>query len=135
MWSRPFSEDLASWNSMWNLTFLYQSENLLNIFTWERVTTKTNKQTNKQKHGEATRNLGRFPFVRTDRPDHSRRNDNFPFNQNSPARSVKSWMASTEETVFQQKLLEKAYVIIKLTGPAMVRPDSSDKWTAPLYFN
>ena len=44
-------------------------------------------------------------------------------------------MASTEETVFQQKLLEKAYVIIKLTDPAMVRPDSSDKWTAPLYFN
>ena len=34
--------------------------------------------------------LGRFPFVRTDRPDHSRRSDNFSFNQNSPARSVKS---------------------------------------------
>ena len=33
--------------------------------------------------------LGRFPFVTTDRPDHSRRNNNFPFNQNSPARSVK----------------------------------------------
>ena len=30
---------------------------------------------------------GRFPFVRTDRPDHSRRNDNFTFNQNSPSRS------------------------------------------------
>ena len=25
--------------------------------------------------------FGHFPFVRTDRPDHSRRNDNFPFNQ------------------------------------------------------
>ena len=35
-------------------------------------------------------NLGHFPFVRTDRPDHSHRNDNFPFNQNYPARSVKS---------------------------------------------
>ena len=105
----------------------------MNIFTWKRVTTK--KQTNKQKHGEATRNLGRFQFVRTDRPEHSRSNDNFPFNQNSPARSVKSWMASTEETVFQQKLLEKAYFVIKLTGRAMVRPDSFDKWTAPLYFN
>ena len=111
--------------------FLYEGKNLLNSFTWKRVTTKTNKQ----KHGEATRNLGRFPFVRTDRPDHYRSNDNFPFNQNSPARSVKSLMASTEETVFQQKLLEKAYFVIKLTGRAMVRPDSSDKWTAPLYFN
>ena len=34
---------------------------------------------------------GRFPFVRIDRPDLFRRNDNqFPFNQNSPAKSVKS---------------------------------------------
>ena len=33
----------------------------------------------------------RFPFVRIDRPDLFRRNDNqFPFNQNSPAKSVKS---------------------------------------------
>ena len=34
--------------------------------------------------------LGRFPFVRTDRPDHSRRNENFTSNQNYPTRSVKS---------------------------------------------
>ena len=34
--------------------------------------------------------------------------------------------------VFQQKLLEKAYFIFKLTGRAMVRPTSSDKWKAPL---
>ena len=34
---------------------------------------------------------GRFPFVRIDRPDLFRRNDNqFPFNQNSLAKSVKS---------------------------------------------
>ena len=34
---------------------------------------------------------GRFPFVRIDRPDLFRRNDNqFPFNQNSPAKSGKS---------------------------------------------
>ena len=32
---------------------------------------------------------GRFPFVRTDRPQHSCRNENFAFNQNYPARSVK----------------------------------------------
>ena len=34
--------------------------------------------------------LGRFPFVRTDRPDHFRRNENFTFDQSYPARSVKS---------------------------------------------
>ena len=76
--------------------------------------------------------LGRLPFVRTDRPDHSRRNDNFPFNQNSPARSVKSWIVCTKEMIFQQKLLKKAYFIFKLTGRAMVRPSSPDKWKAPL---
>ena len=32
--------------------------------------------------------LGRFRFVRTDRPDQSRRNENFTFHQNYPARSV-----------------------------------------------
>ena len=39
---------------------------------------------------DETWNLGRFPFVRTDRPDHSRRNGNFTFNQDYPTRSVKS---------------------------------------------
>ena len=34
--------------------------------------------------------------------------------------------------VFQEKLLEKADFIFKLTGPAMVRPASSDKWKALL---
>ena len=34
--------------------------------------------------------LGCFPFVRTDRPDHSRSNENFTFNQNFSTRSVKS---------------------------------------------
>ena len=34
--------------------------------------------------------LRRFPFFRTDRPDPSRRNENFTINQNYPARSVKS---------------------------------------------
>ena len=33
--------------------------------------------------------------------------------------------------VVQQKLLEKAYFIIKPTGRAMVWPASSDKWKAP----
>ena len=32
--------------------------------------------------------------------------------------------------VFQQKLLEKASFIFKLTGRAKVRPASSDKWKA-----
>ena len=35
-------------------------------------------------------NLRALPFVRTDRPDHSRRDENSTFNQNYPARSVKS---------------------------------------------
>ena len=39
---------------------------------------------------EHTANLGRFTFVRTARPDHSRRDENFTFNQNYPARSVQS---------------------------------------------
>ena len=34
--------------------------------------------------------------------------------------------------VFQQKLLEKTFVIVEITGPAMVRPVSSDFWKAPL---
>ena len=32
--------------------------------------------------------------------------------------------------VFQEKLLEKADFIFKMTDPAMVRPASSDKWKA-----
>ena len=34
--------------------------------------------------------------------------------------------------VFQQNVLEKAYFIAKISGPAMVRPASSDFWEAPL---
>ena len=48
-----------------------------------------------------------LPFVKTDRPAPSRRNENFTFNRNYPARSVKSWMVCTKKMVFQQKLLEK----------------------------
>ena len=33
--------------------------------------------------------------------------------------------------VVQQKPLEKADFIVKMTGPAMVLPSSSDKWKAP----
>ena len=36
--------------------------------------------------------------------------------------------------IFQQKLLEKAYRFIKMTGPAMVRPAGSDFWKAPYVF-
>ena len=36
------------------------------------------------------RTLGRFPFVRTDRTDQSSHEENFTFNLNYPARSVKS---------------------------------------------
>ena len=34
--------------------------------------------------------------------------------------------------VFQQNLLEKAYFVAKMSGPAMVRPASSHFWKAPL---
>ena len=34
--------------------------------------------------------LGHFPFVRTDRPDHSHRNENFTLYQNYPATLVSS---------------------------------------------
>ena len=33
--------------------------------------------------------------------------------------------------VFQQKLLEKAYFIDKMTGLAIIRPASSDFWKVP----
>ena len=36
--------------------------------------------------------------------------------------------------VFQQKLLEKACFIVKMTASAMVWPASSDFWKAPLVF-
>ena len=39
-----------------------------------------------------------------------------------------------KEIVFQQKPSEKAEFIVKMTGPAMVRPASSNKWKAPLVF-
>ena len=35
------------------------------------------------------------------------------------------------EIVFHLNLLEKTYFFVKLTGRAMVRPASSDKWKAP----
>ena len=34
--------------------------------------------------------------------------------------------------LFQQNLLEKVYLITKISGLAMVRPASSDFWKAPL---
>ena len=37
----------------------------------------------------------------------------------------------TKEMIFQQKLLEKAYCFVKMTGPAMVQPVGSDFWKAP----
>ena len=35
-----------------------------------------------------------------------------------------------KEMVFQQKLLEKAYFIVKMIGPVIVWPASSDFWKA-----
>ena len=36
--------------------------------------------------------------------------------------------------VFQQKLLEKTFVIVEITGPAMVRPVSFEKRPMSLYY-
>lgn len=47
--------------------------------------------------------LARFPFVRTNRPDHYRRYDNFTFSENSSARSVKSLVACMKEFVSLSK--------------------------------
>ena len=72
-------------------------------------------------------NLGCFPFVRTHQPaipivtriktDHPHQSDTKYYAQ---------------RLIFQQKLLEKAYFIAKMSGPAMVQPASSDIWKAPL---
>ena len=72
-----------------------------------------------------------FSICHTDRPDHSRSNDNFLFDQNSTARSVKTRIVCLKKMVFQQKPSEKAYYIFKLTDQAMVPRTSSDKWKAP----
>ena len=68
-------------------------------------------------------------FVRTDPRDHSRRK--LWLFQNPIAISVKSWKVCTRDMVFQQKLLENADFIFKVTGRAMVRRASSDKWKEP----
>ena len=49
-----------------------------------------------------------FPFVRTDRPEHSRRNLNVLFDQHYPARSDKLYIAGTKEMVSQQKPIGKS---------------------------
>jgi len=51
--------------------------------------------------------LGRVPSVRTDQPDQSCRNDNFPFNQKYPARSVKSKNSMQEGDGVLAKTLKK----------------------------
>ena len=64
-----------------------------------------------------------------------RRNENFTINQNYPARSVKSCeIVCRKEMDFQQKPLEKSRFIAKMSGSAMMRPASSEKWKAPLVY-
>ena len=65
--------------------------------------------------------LGRFPFVRTERPDRSLRNENFTFNKKLSSQII----GCTKEIIFQQNLLEKAYFIFKLTGRTKVILDAS----------
>ena len=58
--------------------------------------------------------LGHFPFVRTDRLDHSRHNENSTLHQNlsSQIRQILNTCSMPEgDSFFQHKLLEKAYFI------------------------
>ena len=75
--------------------------------------------------------LGCFPFVRTDRPDHSCHDEKFTFNHNYSVRSVKFQTVGLKGRVLQRKPIAKAFFIVKMTCPAMVRPASSDFWNAP----
>ena len=50
-----------------------------------------------------------LPFVKTERPALSRRNKDFTFNLNYPARSVKSWIVCTKKMVFPQKFLKRPF--------------------------
>ena len=43
-------------------------------------------------------------------------------------------MHELKEMIFQQKLLGKAYFIVKVTAPAIVWPASSDVWNAPITY-
>ena len=71
---------------------------------------------------------GRFPFVRADRPlmRISLLIKTIQPDQSNPK------IVCTKEMVLQQKLLEKAYFIVKMTDLVMVWPTSSDFWKAPL---
>ena len=79
-------------------------------------------------HASSVSSMGHFPSVKTDRPENSSHNDNFTCNQNYPQRSQ---MACTKEWCFNKNSWKKAFFIVKMTGPAMVRPVSSDFWKGP----
>ena len=57
---------------------------------------------------------------------------NFTFNQNYPASSVRSQISCMKEMGFQQNSWEKKKFIFKITGPAMVPPACSDFWISAL---
>ena len=60
-------------------------------------------------YSSAPLKYGCFPSVRTDRPDNSRGNLNFLFNQHCPARSVKLYIAlARRRRVFSKKPLGKS---------------------------
>ena len=65
------------------------------------------------------------------RPDHSRRNKNFTFNQNLSSQISQILNSCLKGMVFQQNVLEQVYLIVKLTGLVMVRLASSDFWKEP----
>ena len=62
--------------------------------------------------------LRRFPFVRTDQPDHFRHKENSSFNQNYPVRSVKSYLHTRRRWFFSKAFGKNYLPIFKLAGPA-----------------
>ena len=61
---------------------------------------------------EGCEDYGRFQFVITDRPDHSRCTVNFTFNPNYAARLGKSFNSMHKRDGFSAKTLGKAFFII-----------------------
>ena len=80
----------------------------------------------------ALKNLGQFPFVRTDWPDQTvtMRTVSLLIKTIQPDQSNLKWYAQ-RRWVFV-KLLEKDYFIVKMTSPAIIQPTSSDFWKVPL---
>lgn len=79
----------------------------------------------------ATKLLRSFPFVRTGRPNHFRRNEKFTYYYFS-IRDLSNFKWYAQNVLkCSTKCFERAFIIVKITCSAMVRPASFDLWKAP----